>query len=86
MFRIRYRWRGRARIEDRPAEIAWQRRPELWRAAGQVGIVLGQIRQAVRRVPVVGAVEFGANRLALRLKREKQRPADAKRGDCAEAR
>ena len=59
--------------------------PSLRRAVGQVGIVLRQVRQAIRGIAVVGAVEFGANRLALRLKREKQRTADPERGDRAEA-
>ena len=64
----RHARRWGAAIEDRPAEIAGQRRPELRRGLGQPGVVPGKIRQAVGRVAVVGVVEFGACGLMLRLR------------------
>ena len=54
--------RRRAGVEDRPAEIAGQRRAQLGRSVRQARIVLRQIGEPIRRVPVIGAVEFGAGR------------------------
>ena len=71
-------------IEDRPAEIAGERRPELRRGLGQPSVVPRQIRQAIGRVAVVGVVEFGARGRMLRLQGEEQRAADADRRRGAE--
>jgi hypothetical protein len=77
------RRRGRAGVEDRPAEIAGQGRSELGNAALQPGIVVRQIGEAVRRVAVIGVVEFRTACPQMRLQREEQRAADADRGDSA---
>src|SRR5439155_11120219 len=64
-------------IEDRLAEIAGKRWPELRRGLGQPRIVAGKICQAIGRVAIVRVVEFGARGLMLGLEREEQRAADA---------
>jgi hypothetical protein len=64
-------------VEDRPAEISRQRRPKLRRCLWQAAIILWEIGESVRRVAIVGVVQFGACSVGLRLQREEQRAADA---------
>ncbi len=45
----------------------------------------GRLGETVRRVPVVGAVEFRAYRLALRLQARETAPRRSRAGDCAKA-
>lgn len=80
------RRRGRAGVEDRPAEIAGQGRSELGNAALQPGIVVRQIGEAVRRVAVVGVVKLRADCPQMRLQGEEQRAADADGRDSAKTR
>ena len=81
----RHAGRWRAGVDDRPAEIAGQRRAELRRGARQTRIVARQVGEAVRGRAIAGVVEFGAGGLLLRLQGEEQRAADADRRDGAKA-
>ena len=81
--RHRHRRRRRPGIEDRPAEVARQRRAKLWNAPRQLAIVAWQTGEPVRRRAVVGVVEFGAGRPPLRLQGEEQGDADP--GGCDDA-
>ena len=71
--------RRRAGVDDRPAEIAGQRRAELRRVPRQAGVVSRQVGEPVRRRAIVGVVEFGAGGLAIaaarrRTARRRSRP------------
>ena len=85
--RLRRRHAGsrRARVDDRPAEIAGQRRAELRNGARKTRIVARQVGEAIRCRSIVGVVEFGAGGLMLGLQGEEQRAADPNGRDGAEA-
>jgi len=50
--------RRRAGVQERPAEIAGQRRSKRGRMSREAGVVLGQSRQALGRWPVLGAEQL----------------------------
>jgi hypothetical protein len=55
---------------------AGKRRAQLRRRFGQAGIVLRQVGKPVRRIAIVGVVEFRAGGPLLRLQRQKHRAPD----------